>query len=143
MQGETTPLIKLILYMSRPLVWRCRPFATRKGGDTVIIVPEECGVTRVGMLALTCWRSWFFYVTLMVVDLSSKRSNVRRSTRPLSGKSANSVRSQLIACYFCAVIMVIKERKARLQKFLQKLHVQTRVLQCHQTLATTCGRTIS
>ena len=69
--------------------------------------------------------------------------------RSLSGKAASSVRSQF-ACYFvrsqwllknvkhlCATYsnnnVVIKERKARLQEFLQKL--QTRILQCPQTLS--------
>ena len=46
-----------------------------------------------------------FYVTLVAVALSSKRSYV---LHPLSGIAVSSVHSQLI----CAVIVVIKEGRA-------------------------------
>ena len=50
-----------------------------------------------------------FYVMLVAADLSSKRSYV---CHPLSGKAAIEFRSFTVCLLFCAIIMVIKERKA-------------------------------
>ena len=78
------------------------------------------GVTRVAWHASAYVRvsdhSFSTYVTLVTVDLSSKRGYMHH---PLSEKVSSEFHSFAVCLLFCAVIMVIKECKAHLQELLQ------------------------
>ena len=99
------------------IVWRCCPFARWKGLVTTCNREMQWGgVMHVGMPAPTCWRSWLFYLCHACDRGLEQQEELHAS--PTEWKSSE-FRLFAVCLLFCVVIMVIKERKARLQEFQQ------------------------
>ena len=92
------------------IVWRCCPFARWKGLVTMCNREMQWGgVMHVGMLAPTCWRSWLLYLCHACGRGLEQQEELHAS--PAEWKRSE-FHSFAVCLLFCAVIMVIKERKA-------------------------------
>ena len=98
----STSLALLPLHKGGRVWWHSNMWACNRG-------LQWGGVTCVGMLAPTCWRSWLFYLCMLVA------MNLRRKRSWCFTHSVEKQQVPFICSLFaiiCAVIMVIKECKA-------------------------------